>query len=69
MKLSDIQSQLGSDEQKNNNNKKWCEDCNKDITERTRHFQSEKHIQLILKNQNQTGSKIKITSRLSVKYK
>ena len=44
MDISDKDSHLSSDEQKNRTNKIWCEDCSKYITDKTRHFQSEIHL-------------------------
>ena len=35
---------LNSDDHKNHRNKEWCEDCNKYISDTTRHFQSEIHL-------------------------
>ena len=49
MSLSCKNSHLNSNEHKNKKNKVWCEDCGKNISDKTRHFQSEKHI---LKSQN-----------------
>ena len=42
--ISDKSSHLSSNEHKNCNNKIWCEDCSKNITDKTRHFQSEIHL-------------------------
>ena len=44
MPLSDKQIHLSSDEHKNHLNKIWCELCDKYITDKTRHFQSETHL-------------------------
>ena len=49
MSLSCKDSHLNSNEHKNKKNKVWCKDCDKNISDKTRHFQSEKHI---LKSQN-----------------
>ena len=49
MSLSCKNSLLNSNEHKNKKNKVWCEDCGKNISDKTRPFQSEKHI---LKSQN-----------------
>ena len=51
MSLSDKNSHLNSDEHKNKNKKVWCEECGKYITDKTRHFQSEIHLQ----NRQQNG--------------
>ena len=45
MSLSGKSSHLNSDEHKNKNIKVWCEECGKYITDKTRHFQSEIHLQ------------------------
>ena len=45
MPISDKSSHLNSDEHKNRINKMWCEDCSKYISDTTRHFQSEIHLQ------------------------
>ena len=45
MSLSGKSSHLNSDEHKNKNKKVWCEECGKYITDKTRHFQSEIHLQ------------------------
>ena len=45
MPSSDKSSHLSSDEHKNRTNKIWCQDCSKYITDKTRHFQSEIHLQ------------------------
>ena len=45
MPISDKSSHLNSDEHKNRINKIWCEDCSKYISDTTRHFQSEIHLQ------------------------
>ena len=45
MPISDKRSHLNSDEHKNRINKIWCEDCSKYISDTTRHFQSEIHLQ------------------------
>ena len=52
MPISDKSSHLNSDEHKNENKKVWCEDCNKYISDKTRHFQSEIHLQ----NRQQNGT-------------
>ena len=52
MNISDKSSHLNSDEHKNNNKKAWCEECGKYITDKTRHFQSEIHLQ----NRQQNGT-------------
>ena len=51
MNISDKSSHLNSDEHKNKNKKVWCEECGKYITDKTRHFQSEIHLQ----NRQQNG--------------
>ena len=51
MPISDKSSHLNSDEHKNRINKIWCEDCSKYISDTTRHFQSEIHLQ----NRQQNG--------------
>ena len=47
MPISDKISHLSSDEHKNKTEQRrvWCEDCSKYISETTRHFQSEIHLQ------------------------
>ena len=45
MSLSGKSSHLNSDEHKNKNKKVWCEECGKYITDKTKHFQSEIHLQ------------------------
>ena len=47
MPLSGKSSHLNSDEHKNKTKQRrvWCEDCSKDISDTTRHFQSEIHLQ------------------------
>ena len=47
MPLSGKSSHLNSDEHKNKTEQRrvWCEDCNKYISDKTRHFQSEIHLQ------------------------
>ena len=45
MNISDKSSHLNSDEHKNKNKKVWCEECGKYISDTTRHFQSEIHLQ------------------------
>ena len=47
MPLSGKSSHLNSDEHKNKTEQRrvWCEDCNRYISDKTRHFQSEIHIQ------------------------
>ena len=52
MPISDKDSHLNSDEHKNKNKKVWCEECGKNITDKTRHFQSEIHLQ----NRQQNGT-------------
>ena len=52
MNISDKSSHLNSDEHKNKNKKVWCEECGKYITDKTRHFQSEIHLQ----NRQQNGT-------------
>ena len=42
---------LNSNEHKNNNIKRWCEDCSKNISDTTRHFQSETHLRIKQNNQ------------------
>ena len=49
MNISDKSSHSNSDEHKNK--KVWCEECGKYITDKTRHFQSEIHLQ----NRQQNG--------------
>ena len=49
MSLSCKDFHLNSNEHKNKKNKVWCEDCGKNISDKTRHFQREKQI---LKSQN-----------------
>ena len=49
----DKSSHLNSDEHKNKNKKVWCEECGNYITDKTRHFQSEIHLQ----NRQQNGCK------------
>ena len=44
MPRADKESHRISDEHKNKNIKIWCEDCNKVISDTTRHFQSEIHL-------------------------
>ena len=51
MSLSDKNSHLNSHEHKNKIKKVWCEECGKYITDKTRHFQSEIHLQ----NRQQNG--------------
>ena len=49
MPLSDKLNHLSSDKHKNKTKQQreaaqiWCEDCGKDISDKTRHFQSEIH--------------------------
>ena len=50
MNISDKSSHLNSDEHKNKNKKVWCKECGKYITDKTRHFQSEIHLQNRQKN-------------------
>ena len=47
MPLSGVSSHLNSDEHKNKTEQRriWCEDCNRYISDKTRHFQSEIHLQ------------------------
>ena len=47
MPLSEKSSHLNSDEHKNKTEQRrvWCEDCNRYISDKTRHFQSEIHSQ------------------------
>ena len=47
MRLSGKSSHLNSDEHKNKTEQRrvWCEDCNRYISDKTRHFQSEIHLQ------------------------
>ena len=47
MPISDKFSHLSSDEHKNKTEQRrvWCEDCSKYISDTTRHFQSEIHLQ------------------------
>ena len=47
MPLSEKSSHLNSDEHKNKTEQRrvWCEDCNRYISDKTRHFQSEIHLQ------------------------
>ena len=45
MPRSEKDSHLNSDEHKNDHIKISCEDCNKYISDKTRHFQSEVHLQ------------------------
>ena len=47
MPLSGKSSHLNSDEHKNKTEQRrvWCEDCNRYISDKTRHFQSEIHLQ------------------------
>ena len=52
MALSDKSTDLNSDDHENHHNKVWCEDCNKYISDTTRHFQSEIH----LRNKQNTQS-------------
>ena len=54
MLLSDKQTHLDSVEHKYNHIKTWCEDCNKYISDKTRHFQSEIHLQ-----KSQQSNKVK----------
>ena len=53
MPISDKDSHLNSDEHKNKTEQRrvWCEDCSKYISDTTRHFQSEIHLQ----NRQQNG--------------
>ena len=53
MHLSDNHSHLNSDEHKNKTEQRrvWCEDCSMYIFDKTRHFQSEIHLQ----NRQQNG--------------
>ena len=51
MKISDKNSHLNSHEHKNKNKKVWCAECGKYISDKTRHFQSEVHLQ----NRQQNG--------------
>ena len=61
MPLSHKKSHLNSDEHKNDTKQQlvWCEDCDKYISDKTRHFQSENHINrsLIQKSQHQQQQK------------
>ena len=52
MHISDKSSHLNSDSHKNYHNKVWCEDCNKCISDTTRHFQSEFHLRNRQNNSN-----------------
>ena len=47
MPLSEKSSHLNSDEHENKTEQRrvWCEDCNRYISDKTRHFQSEIHLQ------------------------
>ena len=47
MPISDQISHLSSDEHENETEQRrvWCEDCNRYISDKTRHFQSEIHLQ------------------------
>ena len=47
MPISDKSSHLNSNEHKNKTEQRrvWCEDCSKYISDTTRHFQSEIHLQ------------------------
>ena len=47
MPISDQISHLSSDEHENKTEQRrvWCEDCNRYISDKTRHFQSEIHLQ------------------------
>ena len=54
MSLSCKNSHLNSKEHKNKKNKVWCEDCGKNISDKTRHIQSEKHIQKSQNRQRET---------------
>ena len=51
MNISDKNSHLNSHEHKNKNKKVWCAECGKYISDKTRHFQSEIHLQ----NRQQNG--------------
>ena len=52
LNISDESSHLNSDEHKNKNKKVWCEECGKYITDKTRHFHNEIHLQ----NRQQNGT-------------
>ena len=58
MKISDKSSHLNSDEHKIKNKKVWCEECGKYITDKTRRFQSEIHLQ----NRQQNGTALLLSS-------
>ena len=60
MPLSGESSHLNSDEHKNKTEQRrvWCEDCNKYISDKTRHFQSEIHLQ---NRQNRQQNKMQST--------
>ena len=49
--LSVKSSHLNSDEHENHHIKIWCEECNKYISDTTRHFQSESHLRNRQNNQ------------------
>ena len=55
MLLSDIDSHLSSGDHKNKTKQLhvWCEDCGKNLSDKTRHFQNELHLQ---KNQQRNFS-------------
>ena len=51
MHISNKLFHLNSDNHKNRHNKVWCEDCNKYISDKTRHFQSGIHLRNRQNNQ------------------
>ena len=57
MPLSEKDSHLISDEHKNHHIKTWCEACNKNISDETRHVQSEVHLQSRQQNNFNQGTR------------
>ena len=66
MPISDKISHLSSDEHKNKTEQRrvWCEDCSKYISDTTRHFQSEIHLQIRQRENIQNFGNFKLTSNL-----
>ena len=54
MHISHKSSHLSSNYHKNHHNKVWCEDCNKYISDKTGHLQSEIHLRNKQTNQQNT---------------
>ena len=65
MPLLEKSSHLNSDEHKNKTEQRrvWCEDCNRYISDKTRHFQSEIHLQ---NRQNRQQNNIQNTFGIGV---